>query len=133
MTNENQKAFRTVLFVFGLVTTFCLTGKNWLAKQGIDHLVVIGGNLVLLVVSLLATLVLQRTSASGNPNAFVRGLYGSFMIRFFLVAVAAFIYIMVVKKQVNKPALLVCAALYIIYTAIETRGMIRSLRGNKHA
>jgi hypothetical protein len=95
--------------------------------------VLLGGNGLLMLVSMLAYILMRKAVISNNPQAFVRAIYGSFMLRFFLVAIAAFIYIMVVKKAVNKPALIACAGLYIIYTAIETRSLMKMLKQNKHA
>jgi hypothetical protein len=48
------------------------------------------------------------------------------------VIIAAFIYIMLAKKNVNKPALGVCAGLYIIYTVLETTRLTRLLRTKKN-
>ncbi|MBL7723281.1 MAG: hypothetical protein JNK27_03990 [Chitinophagaceae bacterium] len=112
---------------------FSITGKSWLEKNGVDQLVLIGGNLLLFIVSLAAFFITFKALKSANPQAFVRAMYGSFMIKFFLIAVAAFIYIMIAKKEVNKPALIICGALYIIYTAIETRALMKLLKQKKNA
>jgi hypothetical protein len=45
--------------------------------------------------------LMQRSFRSENPQAFVRAVMGSFIIRFFVVAIAAFVYIMVAKQTVN--------------------------------
>lgn len=127
------RSLRPALLIFVFVTAFCITGRQWLEKKGVNTDVLLGGNLILLIISLLAYLLLRRAVSSDNPNAFVRAIYGSFMLRFFLLAIAAFIYIMVANKDVNKPALIACAGLYIVYTAIETRSLMKMLKQNKHA
>ena len=133
MNNKPLAFIRPLIFVFTFIMAFSITGKSWLEKNGVDQLVLIGGNLLLFIVSLAAFFITFKALKSANPQAFVRAMYGSFMIKFFLIAVAAFIYIMIAKKEVNKPALISCAALYIIYTAIETRALMKLLMQKKNA
>lgn len=133
MNKSLLHSIRPLLLIFVFTTAFCITGKGWLAKQGINQEVLVTGNLLLFGVSLLAFLITDRALKSTNPQAFVRAMYGSFMIKFFVVAIVAFIYIMVVKKDVSKPALIACAGLYIIYTAIETRALMKMLNRKKNA
>lgn len=102
-------------------------------KKNIDQEVLIIGNLVLFIVTLLTFLLTYRSLKSKNPNAFVRAMYGGFMIKFFVVAIAAFIYIMITKKNVNKPALFSCMGLYIVYTFFEVTALLRVLKQKKNA
>ena len=60
-------------------------------------------------------------------------MYGSFMIKFFLIAIVAFVYIMVARKNVNKPGLIVCGLLYIVYTVLETGALMKLLKQRKNA
>lgn len=122
-----------LLGVFIAISSITALSKNWLEGKGVNLSVLLAGNLLLFLVSLVAFLITHKALRSSNPQAFVRSMYGSFMIKFFVLAVAAFIYIMVMKKNVNKPALIACAALYIIYTGIETRGLLKLLKQKKNA
>ena len=133
MEAQTRSLFNPVVFVFAFVTAFCLAGKNFLWRYGIDPLVVTGGNLVLFASSIISFYISVRSLRSTNPQAFVRAMYASFMVKFFLVVIAAFIYIMAVKKNVNKPALGLLAILYIVYTIFETRALTRLLRRKKNA
>ena len=61
-------------------------------------------------------------------------MYGGFIIKFFTVAVAtSFTYIMITKKNVNKPALLSCMLLYVVYTFIEVKTLLGVLKQKKNA
>ncbi len=125
-------AIRPLVYVFVIITAFCLTGKAGLARYDINNWVVIGGNSVLFLVSIIAFFITARSFQNKNPQAFVRAMYGSFMIKFFIVVVAAFTYIIIVKKDVSKMALAVCALLYIVYTIFEIRGLNRLLKVNRN-
>ncbi len=133
MNKNLLQATRPLLLVFVFITAFCITGKAWLEKNGVSQEVLVAGNLLLFGVSFIAFFITNKAVESQNPQAFVRAMYGSFMIKFFVVAIVAFIYIMVAKKNVNKPALIACAGLYIIYTGIETRALIKLLKQKKNA
>lgn len=132
--NRNRFApLRPMILLFILVNAFLLTEKNWLTTRGIDQEVLIVGNLLLFLASLFSYIITRRSLDSDNPNAFVRAMYGSFIIKFFALAIAAFIYIQAAKKNVNKPAIFVCMGLYIIYTVLEISSLTKLLRKKKNA
>ncbi len=122
-----------LILVFLLVWGSCYFGKNWLLNKGINPDVITMGNLVLFGVSLAAFFLNHRAIRSSSPQSFVRSMYASFMLRFFVLAIVAFIYIMIAKKNLNKPALGICGALYILYTVIEIRALTRLLKQKKNA
>ncbi len=125
---KNKKSWLPLLILFIILNCFFIAGKNWLLKKGVNHEVLIGGNLVLFLATALSFFVYQRSLKSTNPQASVRGMYGSFMIKFFLCLIAAFIYIMLAKKNLNKPALIICMGLYIVYTVIEVAVLQKLLK-----
>ena len=132
MNKNLPQSVRPLLILFVILNALFVASKHWLAKKGVDYEVMIIGNLILFAVSLSAFLLTNKSLKSSNPNAFVRAMYGSFIIKFFVVAITAFIYIMIAKKNVNKPGLIACAGLYIIYTGLETRALMNTLRQKKN-
>lgn len=133
MNKNLRQSIRPIVLLFAILNALFIVFRSRLEAKGIDAYVLIGGNSLLFLVSLAAFLLSARAITSTNPQAFVRAIYLSFIIKFFVVAITAFIYIMTVKKEVNKPALLACGALYIIYTGIEIRTLTRMLKQNKNA
>jgi hypothetical protein len=133
MNRTSLGALRPMLLVFIFLNAFLFVGKNWLAKKGIDQGVVLVGNLVLFTVLLFSFLLTQRSLSEANPNVFVRAVYTSFIIKFFIIAIGAFVYIQVTKQNVNKPALIVCMGLYILYTFFEVSTLLRLLKQKKNA
>ena len=130
---KSKKPWVLFILLFLILNCFFIVGKNWLINKGVDHEVLIGGNLVLFLASLLSFLVYFRSLHAKNPSASVRGMYGSFMIKFFTCLIAAFAYIMIAKKDVNKPALIICMGLYIVYTVIEVAALQKLLKQKKAA
>lgn len=130
---KNYRTWIPVVLLFVLLNGFFIVGKNWLVNKGVDHEVLIVGNLILFVATALSLFIYQRSLKSPNPQASVRGMFGSFIVKFFLCLIAAFVYIMVEKKNVNKPALIICMGLYIIYTIAEVSALQKILKQKKNA
>jgi len=128
MNRTNSRLILPMILIFIFLNAFFLLSKSWLAQKNLDQNVLIMGNLLLFIVSLVTFLITRRSLQSKNPNAFVRAMYGGFIVKFFVVAIVAFIYIMMAKKAVNKPALFACMGLYIVYTFFEVRGLLRVLK-----
>ncbi len=125
-------ALRPMIIVFIVLNAFLITGKNWLLKAGIDQEVMIIGNLILFAVMAFSFFITRRSFDTANPNAFVRSIYGGFIVKFFVIAIAAFVYIMISKKNVNKPALFGCMGLYVLYTFLEVSSLLRLLKPGKN-
>ena len=68
-----------------------------------------------------------------NTPAFLRGVYGGIMLKLFSCLIIAFIYIMTYKKNVNKPALFFCMGLYIVYTFVEVKALMKLSAAQKNA
>lgn len=123
---------RPMILVFVLLNAFFIAGKSWLLKKGIDQEVLIAGNLIVFAVTLITFLITNRSLKAKNPNVFIRAMYAGFIIKFFVIAIAAFVYIMATKKAVNKPALFACMGLYIVYTVFEVSTLFRVLKQKKN-
>lgn len=133
MNQPNLQLLRPLLLLFVVLNAFFLAGGSWLSAKGFDRDVLIIGNLILFTVSLVSFIITRKSFNSSNPNVFVRAVYAGFIIKFFVIAIAAFAYIMAVKKNVNKPALFACMVLYILYTFLEVSALLRLLKKKKDA
>ncbi len=130
---NKQQPFLPVIILFIILNGVFVSGKNILTRWGADQSVLIIGNLILFGATFLSYMVSLRGFRSDNPHASVRAVYGSFMIKFFICIIAAFVYIMSVKKNVNKPALFTCMGLYIVYTFAEISILTRLSKQKKNA
>lgn len=128
---KNKKPWFPLVILFVILNAGFLGARNLLIKKGFDPEVLIAGNAILFLATALSFYISYKSVTSPNPNASVRSLYGSFMVKFFLIITAAFVYIMVAKKNLNKPALFTCMGLYLVYTVIEINSLQRLLRQRK--
>lgn len=122
-----------MLIVFVLLNVLLVTGKNLLESWNVDTVVLATGNLLVFVIVLVSYFLLRKAIYSSNPQVFVRAMYGSFMIKFFVLAIGAFIYIQVAGKNVNKQALFINMGLYFVYTFIEISALMKLLKQKKNA
>lgn len=127
-----MKHARPMTLVFVVLTALLFVAKNWLVEKGFDHDVLLIGNMVLFLVSLVSFLITYKSLKVENSHAFVRAIYTGFIAKFFLVVIAAFVYIMV-AKAINKPALFACMVFYIIYAFLEVRILLQILKQKKNA
>lgn len=121
-----------IILFFTLLNTLFISGRHWLARWGVDQEVLLVGNVILFIITLISAVVARKGLNSANPHAFLRSVYGSILLKLFLCIIAAFVYIAIVRKQVNKPALFICMGLYLVYTFMEVGLLTRMLRDKKN-
>jgi hypothetical protein len=105
--------------------------ENILQKNEVDPIVLLGGNTVIFIATLLSFLIYYRSLKKAASTGVLKGLYMSFIAKFFICLLAAFAYIMIHKKNINQPALFISMGLYIFYTIIEVATLQRILGSSK--
>ncbi len=128
---KNLKPFFPILFFFIVITGAVLALENILQKNETDPIVLLAGNTVIFIATLLSFLIYYRSLKKAASTGVLRGLYMSFIVKFFLCLLAAFCYIMIEKKNINKPALFISMGLYIFYTIIEVATLQKIMRSSK--
>ncbi len=130
--NALQKPFAVMILVFVVITAIGFLLQNQLEGKKVDTDVVLGGNLILFLLSLFT---LRRSAAAindPNPHAFVTSYYAGFLIRLAGVAAAAFFYIYSMQGNVTKESVFVFMGLYAIYSMIEVSTLRKMLKEKKN-
>jgi len=130
---RNRSPLLPIIIFFILLNALFLTGKNFFERSGFDQSVLIIGNLVVFGATLVSFLFARRGLKSENPQAFVRSVYVSIMIKLFICLIAALIYIILFRKNLNRPALFTCMGLYLVYTFIEVSVLTKMLKEKRNA
>jgi len=133
MKQNKLAPLRPALLLFIILTALFVSAKSLLTRRNVDQDVLIVGNLLLMIVTLLSYLMLYRGMQSANPHAFVRAMYLSFIVKFFIIVLAAALYILIAQSKVNKPALIICLFLYLVYTFIEVSVLTKLMKQKKNA
>ena len=126
---KKKLPFFYVLTGLYLVIWVILQGTGGrLQAWGVNRTVLQGAHLLVWLTTLLTYRMASGSFSNPNPQVSVRAILGGLLIKFFVFAMAAFVYIFYQKKQVNIPALSGGALLYALYTALEIRALLQELR-----
>lgn len=126
MKQNKNNSLVPLIGLFLVITAASFVGFP--ASWGVDKNVMLVGNAILFLTTLLSYLLAVRGLTSKNQHQFTRSVYASIMIKLFVCVIAAFIYIMTFKKEINKPALFACMGLYLVYTFIEVAMLTKVLK-----
>jgi hypothetical protein len=119
-----------IVIIFVIVNALLIVFRTTFDRWGVDRDAMIIGNVLLFAITLLSYWIGIRGLRSPNTHAFVRGVYASMMIKLFLCAIAAFIYVSIYRESVNKPALFGTMGLYLVYSFLEVSILMKMLKGN---
>lgn len=121
------------------VRVFCLVvfaiiglGLSFLRSRNIDPIVLLVGNALLFLLTEISYRLHVKSLRMANPNAFVRMVYGSLVIKMLACLVAVFLYGLL-SHTVNKGGILGCLILYILYTFLEVKILIKFLKKSPNA
>ena len=132
MPNTSLRPVFPIIFFFIVLNALFLTSRNFLELHGFDQNVLMVGNLIVFLATILSFLFASRGLKSTNPQAFVRSMYLSIMVKLFVCIIAALIYIFIFRNNLNKAALFTCMSLYLVYTFIEVSVLTKLLKGKKN-
>ena len=122
------QAYRPVLLVFFVLEAVFIFFSTMLTAYGLDHRVLMCGNALLFIVTTISFVIYIKGLHNQNPHAFVRVMYGSMLVKFFVCLAAVLIYAVIARGAVNRNGVLGCFVLYVIYTYLEVRTLLRMNR-----
>ena len=128
MIRNRFKDFTPIIFLFVAVNAILISLRQRLELWKTDQEVLIVGNLILFLITVVSFLLARRGMNNKNPNVFFRSVYSSIMLKLFACIIAAFIYIAIYKSNLNKPALFICMGLYLVYTFMEVAVLTKLLK-----
>ncbi len=127
----NKTVFPLVVF-FLITAAFFFLFRTALQANGFNWKVLSGGNLFLYLVTVISMNMLSNGLNAANTQSFLRNAYGGIIIKLFACAAAVVLYIYVSGKSFNKSSLFVCMGLYLVYTYMEFKGILKQSNDNKN-
>jgi len=109
------------ILIFIVFNNFFLFGKNFLAKWGLDHLVLIIANSLFFLINILVYAMQKKALKNANPNVFIRSVMAGMMIKMAICIIAIMIYALAFKNSFSKYTIFAAMFLYFIYLAVEVR------------
>ena len=121
-----------LVLVFLITATLIMAFRFTLSQHGFDWQVLGGGNLFIYVVTTISMHMLREGLNAANTHAFLTKAYGGILVKLFACATAAFAYIFLSGNKMNKPALLACMGLYLVYTFVELSVIMKYSKQKKN-
>ncbi|MBC7826911.1 MAG: hypothetical protein H7122_04135 [Chitinophagaceae bacterium] len=134
MENKNFiRTFLPILLVFIISNGLFLTAGSLATKWNIDTDIVIAGNLVLFIATAVSFFLYFKALRNNNVQAFLRMIYGGMFLKMMICLFAAFIYISVAGKSVNKGGIITCLFLYLVYSFVEIILLLKQSKQRRNA
>lgn len=114
-----------LVILFLLVNVVCFLLNDSLVNNNIDPKVIIGSNALFFLIAVVSGYLRNESLKNPNPNVSVRSVMGSSVIKIFIIAIAAIIYLFTVEESRSIYAVIVSMLLYIPYAILETRGILK--------
>lgn len=127
-----MKNISPLLVLFMLINILLFAFPKFLVAKNIDQAFVLAANAILFLLSTFGFIIQKKGALSANLNAFLRGIYTSLLAKMFLIVAAILIYIVILGGNINKAAILISMALYILYTMIEVTQLMKLVRRKKN-
>lgn len=118
----------TVIVLFILINAGAFAFKDFLHEHGFGIRLLLAANILLFLLTMAGFFIQMRAIKSSNINAFIRGVYVNLLLKIFIVIIALGIYLFITKGKVNKPSLFTAMGLYILYSTIEVRQLMKISR-----
>ena len=131
--NRNRNSFFPIILLFLVFNALFLTGQKWLAKFNADANVLIIGNTILFVATLVSFFLYRKALKNNQPHKFLKYIYGGMFLKMLVCLIAAFAYIASLGKDVNKAGIFGCMFLYFLYTFVEVSILLRLSKEQKNA
>lgn len=126
-----NKTVSPLVFVFLVIGALILLTRKQLAQYGADWQVLSGGNLFIYLVTIVSMHLLTKGLQASQTHAFLRNAYSGILVKLFGCATAAFIYIAVAGPTLSKKALFILMGLYLVYSFVEMRIILRESKQKK--
>jgi hypothetical protein len=128
-----RKSLMPLFFLFVVINSMSIVFRGRMTAMGFDTNVLLIGNFFLCALTFFSFYMLYKGMKAATTAGFLRSVYGSFMIKLLLVAVVVLGYAFLYKENINKPSLFTCMFLYLVYTFIETRALLKLSKKSTNA
>lgn len=128
-----RKSLFPLFLLFVSMNALSILFRRRLEPLGFDVNLLIVANLILCALTFASFYILYKGMKASTTAGFLKSVYGSFLLKLILVAGLVFGYVMTNRDGVNKPSLIASMFLYLVYTFVETRSLLKISRRKEHA
>ena len=130
--NPRQRVLLPLVICFVMLSVLILAASLIVPGTTVDYGVLMGGNCLFFLVSLIAFRMQRKALENTNPNAFVRSVMAGVMLKMFVCIAAVMAYMLLSGKYFNKPAVFISMVVYLVYLGVEV-AVLMKLNKQKNA
>ena len=119
-----RKILQQIALLFLLVNLVCGLFFKGLQSLGVDPYVLMAGNLIVVVLTIVSFYLLFTGMKSTSTSGFLSTVLSSFMLKLLAAVAIIFMYSKLTPTSMNMPAILISMFLYLIYMFIELKGLL---------
>ena len=119
------RAFLPIALIFIVSTLLIVLGRSWLGDWDMDFRVLLIGNGILFLATGISFYLYSKALRNSNIQAVLRMVYSSLLIKMVFCIAATLLYLFLAGHEVNKHAILGCFGLYIVYTFLEVKVLMK--------
>jgi hypothetical protein len=119
------RAFLPIALIFIVSTLLIVVGRSWLGDWDMDFRVLLIGNGILFLATGISFFLYSKALRNQNIQAFLRMVYSSLLIKMVFCIAATLLYLFLAGPEVNKHAILGCFGLYMVYTFLEVKVLMK--------
>ncbi len=121
------RALLPIAALFFITALLILFAAPALHNRNVDGQVLLIGNNLLFLLTVISYWLHIKSIRTENPHAFVRMVYGSLIVKMIVCMIAALLYGWL-SKAINKGAIFGCFILYVLYTFLEVKTLLKFLK-----
>jgi hypothetical protein len=119
------RPFLPILVFFALSSLLIWIARSWLGGWNMDYRVLLVGNGILFLTTVISFYLYNKALRNANVHSFLRMMYSSLLIRMVFCLAATLLYLFLAGAEVSKYAIIGCFTLYIFYTFMEVKILMR--------
>ena len=124
------KALLPLIILFIIIDGAIIYWKSYFSTTEVDLKAVFVCDCLLFVLSVLSLSMHSKANDPKNGNAMVRSVMGGTLLKLFVLATAAFIYLFIKKGTNVTYTLFIGMFMYLAYTALEVRTALKMNQNN---
>jgi len=131
MQTKHLSKFILPLFImFIVLDASILYWHSYFTSTDVDLMAIFICNCLLFVLSVLSLAMHGKAIEQKNANAMVTSVMGATLLKLFVLAIAAFVYLFMKKSANVTYTLFISMFMYIVYTALEVRTALKMNQKN---
>lgn len=128
--NAPGRLLLPLIITFAIFSTLFLLLASTLRLYHIDPNVLLAGNCLFFLISILSFFIQRKGLYNKNPHVFVRSVMSGMMLKMVVCVLAVFIYVYTSGNTYNKRGIFLALFLYLVYLAVEV-AVIMKMNKNK--